>query len=107
VRNLLNHTSGLPDCKALFVRDGRVSGNWSRSIQESPDSYEPTAIDALHLLERQPKLLFEPGTKFSRQANTWRGFAYRDHPRIRNKSLSMPKHNRTQTNNLARRSKIQ
>jgi CubicO group peptidase (beta-lactamase class C family) len=65
VRNLLNHTSGLPDYEAIFVRDGRVSGNWPRSIHEPHDSYEPTAIDALHLLERQPNLLFEPGTKWS------------------------------------------
>jgi CubicO group peptidase (beta-lactamase class C family) len=46
------------------VSAGKVSGNWPRSIHDAPDNYEPTARDALHLLERQTTLLFEPGTKW-------------------------------------------
>jgi CubicO group peptidase (beta-lactamase class C family) len=64
VRQLLNHTSGLPDYEALFVASGKVSPNWPRSIHDPPDDYEPTARDALHLLEQQAKLRFEPGAKW-------------------------------------------
>jgi len=40
LRHLLNHTSGLPDYESLFVRTGKVSANWPRSIREPQDRYE-------------------------------------------------------------------
>jgi CubicO group peptidase (beta-lactamase class C family) len=64
VRNLLNHTSGLPDYEALFVEQGLIEKDWPRSVKTTRSRFEPTAKDALNLLARQPNLLFEPGTKF-------------------------------------------
>ena len=64
VRNLLNHTSGLPDYEALFVEQGLIEKDWPRSVKTTRSRFEPTARDALNLLARQPNLLFEPGTKF-------------------------------------------
>ncbi len=64
VRNLLNHTSGLPDYEVLFVEQGLIDKDWPRSVKTARSRFEPTARDALNLLARQPNLLFEPGTKF-------------------------------------------
>jgi CubicO group peptidase (beta-lactamase class C family) len=64
VRNLLNHTSGLPDYEALFVEQGLIDKDWPRSVKTTRSHFEPTAKDALNLLARQPNLLFEPDTKF-------------------------------------------
>src|SRR5882724_10635249 len=61
VRNLLNHTSGLPDYEALFVEQGLIEKDWPRSVKTTRSHFEPTARDALNLLARQPNVLFEPG----------------------------------------------
>jgi CubicO group peptidase (beta-lactamase class C family) len=64
VRHLLNHTSGLQDYEELFVKTGKIPANWPRSIKEPPDKYEPSAADALRLLEQQTELRFQPGSKW-------------------------------------------
>lgn len=64
VKHLLNHTSGLPDYEKLFVEKLIIDKDWPRSTKLPPSMVEPTAKDALALLAREPKLDFEPGTKF-------------------------------------------
>ncbi len=64
IRQLLHHTSGLPDHEGLFLKKGKISGDWPRSAKTPPDSYEPTSHDALKLLARQKRLLFSSGTRF-------------------------------------------
>lgn len=64
VRHLLNHTSGLEDYEQLFVKLGKISADWPRSIKEPSEKYEPSAADALRLLEQQPGLRFQPGAKW-------------------------------------------
>ncbi len=64
VRHLLNHTSGLQDYEELFVKTGKISADWPRSIKGPPDKYEPSAADALRLLEQQRELRFQPGARW-------------------------------------------
>jgi CubicO group peptidase (beta-lactamase class C family) len=64
VRHLLNHTSGLQDYEQLFVKTGKISADWPRSIKGPPDNCEPSAADALRLLEEQTELRFQPGAKW-------------------------------------------
>lgn len=62
IRNLLEHTSGLPDYEKLLVGD--VHEDYFRSSKSSPAKHEFTAAEALAALSRQPKLRFAPGTRF-------------------------------------------
>ena len=64
VRHLLNHLGGLPEYEKLFVEKGLVDKNWPRSIKTRPSRFEPTAHDALALLERVPAPDFAPGSRF-------------------------------------------
>ena len=58
VKNLLNHTSGLPDYMELFVKTGKIDKD------NKPGGFEPTSKDALELLAHQPELRFAPGDKW-------------------------------------------
>jgi CubicO group peptidase (beta-lactamase class C family) len=62
IRELLHHTSGLPDYEQLLV--GKVDKNYFRSSKSPPAAHEFTAAEALHKLSRQEKLRFSPGDKF-------------------------------------------
>lgn len=64
IRQLLRHTSGLPDHEKLFLEEGKISYNWPRSARIPPDIYEPSSGDALEILTRQKQLNFSPDTKF-------------------------------------------
>lgn len=56
IRNLLNHTSGLPDYEALMPKsDSRARPEQIPQIQDA---------EVLELLKRQPTLKFEPGTRW-------------------------------------------
>jgi CubicO group peptidase (beta-lactamase class C family) len=57
VRNLLNHTSGLPDYEDL----------WDHQFPETPDAELPQVRDAqvLQLMKQQTAGKFAPGTRFS------------------------------------------
>jgi CubicO group peptidase (beta-lactamase class C family) len=59
VRNLLNHTSGLPDYETLMEQEqkkGHVAWNEENQIQDA---------EVLALLEKQNGTLFPPGTKWA------------------------------------------
>ncbi len=63
IRQLLNHTSGLPDYEELLV--GKIdSTTYFQSSKGPPAGHEFTAIEALQILSRQQKLRFTPGEKF-------------------------------------------
>lgn len=62
IRELLNHTSGLPDYEQLLV--GKIGKNYFRSSKSPPAAHEFTAAEALQTLSRQEKLRFSPGDKF-------------------------------------------
>lgn len=64
IRNLLNHTSGLPDYAAAFMKSGRIGRLVPVSSTLKPSEDEPTAEDTLKLLAKEPKLDFAPGTQF-------------------------------------------
>jgi CubicO group peptidase (beta-lactamase class C family) len=64
VRHLLNHLAGFPEYDDLFVATGKIDKNWPRSSKSTRSEFEPTAKDALRLLEDVKTLRFEPGTKF-------------------------------------------
>jgi CubicO group peptidase (beta-lactamase class C family) len=62
IRQLLNHTSGLPDYEELLV--GKEDANFFRSSKSPPAAYEFTAAEALQILSSQKALRFSPGEKF-------------------------------------------
>ncbi len=64
VRQLLNHLGGLPEYEQLFMETGKVGHDWPRSIRTKPDSFEPTAADAVKLLATAGKPRFPAGEKF-------------------------------------------
>jgi CubicO group peptidase (beta-lactamase class C family) len=64
VRHLLNHLAGFPEYDELFVTTGKIDKDWPRSSKSARSEFEPTAKDALRLLEDVKVLRFEPGTKF-------------------------------------------
>lgn len=57
VRQLLNHTAGLPDYRPLYA-DKVAQGGW-------PANYAPTAKEILALVGAQPGLDFTPGEDFA------------------------------------------
>src|SRR4051794_32806865 len=61
IRNLLNHTSGLPDYFPLLVR---LSGNGLFHPYGTPLEHEFTATEALAALAKQPALRFGGGSKY-------------------------------------------
>jgi CubicO group peptidase (beta-lactamase class C family) len=62
LRNLLNHTSGLPEYDDLL---GVTSyDSYFRSSKSPPAAHEFTSAEILRLLSRQAKLRFAPGEKF-------------------------------------------
>ncbi len=58
IRNLLSHTSGLPDYEALMEQNSDAHARWTenRQIQDA---------EVLHLLETQKRGKFAPGTQWS------------------------------------------
>jgi CubicO group peptidase (beta-lactamase class C family) len=63
LRNLLNHTSGLPRYEGLFLKEGKVK--WDpRSGSTKPDDYEPRAAEVVNLIGRHLDLKFPPGSQF-------------------------------------------
>jgi CubicO group peptidase (beta-lactamase class C family) len=64
IRHLLQHTAGLPEYDALFVREGIIDEDWPRSVKLPPSKCEPTSEQTLQLLARQKALLFRPGQRF-------------------------------------------
>ncbi len=64
IRDLLQHTSGLPDYMKLYNASGLVNTNYPRARRLATDRYEPSSRDARHLLAHAQKLGFAPGTKW-------------------------------------------
>lgn len=58
VRQLLNHTSGLPDYMEIFLKAGKIDA------EGKPGGFEPSSADTVKLLAEQKQLRFEPGTKW-------------------------------------------
>jgi CubicO group peptidase (beta-lactamase class C family) len=63
IRQLLNHTSGLPDYEELLVGK-KDFDSYFQSSKRPPADHEFTAIDALQVLSRQQNLRFTPGERF-------------------------------------------
>lgn len=60
VRQLLNHTSGLPDYVEL------MDAHWDKDRMDSPDRKFATSTDALAMfITHHPPVYFEPGKRFS------------------------------------------
>lgn len=64
VRMILNHTGGFSEYEELFVEKGLVDHDWPRSSSSPPSPFEPTAREALALVAKEPRLRFQPGTRF-------------------------------------------
>lgn len=64
IRNLLNHTSGLPDYMLLLEKNGLLNPDWYVSGKPQPDQFEPMSKDVLKILTQTKKLHFAPGTKW-------------------------------------------
>ena len=64
LRNLLNHTSGLPDYQELFQQSGRIDTNYPRTPPDKIAGWEPTTRDAVKLLVQQEHLRFAPGSSW-------------------------------------------
>lgn len=62
IRNLLNHTSGLPEYDDLLGVTNYET--YFRSSKSPPAEHEFTSAEILRLLSRQEKLRFAPGEKF-------------------------------------------
>ena len=68
IRNLLNHTGGLPEYDTVMVKAGKVEeakDHWPRAANTPPSAYEPTAHDALEFLATVPAPQFPAGEKFT------------------------------------------
>lgn len=63
VRNLLNHTSGIPDYPQLLIASGQVNANWQRGWETPPA--RPGFKDVLSLVTAQKGLDFTPGEKWA------------------------------------------
>ena len=63
IRNLLNHTSGIPDYPKLFIKGGKINASWQRDW-ETATSFRPTSKDVLALLAEQKALDFAPGERW-------------------------------------------
>lgn len=64
IRHLMQHTSGLPDYEAAFLREGKIDREYPRTKKRPGWDYEPTSMDALQILTRQPILRFPPGDEW-------------------------------------------
>jgi CubicO group peptidase (beta-lactamase class C family) len=63
LRDLLNHTSGLPHYEVLCLKEGKIK--WDpRSGSTKPDDYEPTAAEVVKLIGRHFETGFTPGSQF-------------------------------------------
>lgn len=64
IRQLMQHTSGLPDYEAAFLREGKIDKEYPRTTKRAGWDYEPTSMDALQILTKQPNLRFPPGDEW-------------------------------------------
>lgn len=64
IRHLMQHTSGLPDYEAALLREGKIDREYPRATKRSGWDYEPTSMDALQILTKQPMLRFPPGDEW-------------------------------------------
>ncbi len=58
VRNILNHTSGLPDYMELLMTAGKIDKQWQ------PGGFEPTSADVIKVLAEAKDPRFGAGEKF-------------------------------------------
>jgi CubicO group peptidase (beta-lactamase class C family) len=64
IRNLLNHTSGLPDYEEIFRASGLIQTNYPRAARDAGDTFEPASKDALRFIANEKKLRFKPGDQW-------------------------------------------
>ncbi len=64
IRQLLNHTSGMPDYLCALADSGRLPRLASRPSTAKPFPDEPTAAEIVKLLAKAPQLDFAPGSRF-------------------------------------------
>jgi CubicO group peptidase (beta-lactamase class C family) len=64
IRHLMQHTSGLPDYEAALLKEGKIDKEYPRVTKRQGWDYEPTAMDALQILTREPVLRFPPGEEW-------------------------------------------
>jgi CubicO group peptidase (beta-lactamase class C family) len=62
IRDLLHHTSGMPDYETLMV--GKIGEHFFRSSKSPPAPHEFTSAEVLKTLSLQPMLKFAPGSRF-------------------------------------------
>lgn len=62
IRNLLNHTSGIPDYPNPFIISGKVSASWQKDWE--PASFQPTSKEVVAMVAAQKSLDFAPGEKW-------------------------------------------
>jgi len=62
IRNLLNHTSGLPEYEGHLA--GKLDDSYFRSSKSPRAAHEFTSAEVLQFLSRQKELRFPTGTKF-------------------------------------------
>lgn len=63
IRNLLNHTSGVPDYPKLFIMRGRIEATWQRDWEAG--AFQPTNAEVLALLAAQKSPDFAPGERWA------------------------------------------
>lgn len=64
IRHLMQHTSGLPDYEAALLREGKIDREYPRATKRSGWDYEPSSMDVLQILIKQPMLRFPPGDEW-------------------------------------------
>ncbi|MBV9957102.1 MAG: serine hydrolase [Acidobacteria bacterium] len=66
IRNLLNHTSGVPDYPRLFIMSGRIKPTWQKDWGDwEAGAFQPTNADVLALLAAQQSPDFAAGERWA------------------------------------------